>query len=231
MSEQGEPKPVHAIESVLRSPLLRRLTRTQAVWGALVVAMTGVGALLMLLEDRRAGARPPLALVSLTQAPGRSVETIFQTRSPIEPGRWKGVVIHHSGAPMGSPESITEEHNDRGFRGLGYHFVISNGQGAPDGQIFVGYRWQDQLPGVHVVGPLAEQFNRETVGVCLVGDGERRGFTDAQLASLAQLVGALEGRLALPAGAVQLNRDVAPTSGPGRHFPEAAFRELIASGR
>lgn len=217
--------------SLLRSLPWRRLSRTQAVWGALVVAMTGVGGLLMLLEDRPSGAGAPLALVSLTDAPTRSLDSIFETRAPIEAGRWKGVVVHHSGAPMGSPESITKDHNDRGFRGLGYHFVISNGQGAPDGQVFVGYRWQDQLPGVHVAGPLAEQFNRETIGICLVGDGERREFTEAQLASLARLVVALREQTDLPAEAIHLSRDVSPTSAPGRLFPEAMFRELIASGR
>jgi len=222
---------VNSPVSIVRSLPWRRLSRTQAVWGALVAAMTGVGGLLMLLEDRPVGANAPLALVSLTDAPGRSLDAIFDTRAPIETGRWKGLVVHHSGAPMGSPESITEDHNNRGFRGLGYHFVISNGQGAPDGQVFVGYRWQDQLPGVHVAGPLAEQFNRETIGICLVGDGERRAFTEAQLASLARLVSALRDETEIPAESVYLSRDVSPTSGPGRLFPEAVFRELVASGR
>jgi len=206
--------------------------RTHVVWGSLLASMTIVGGLLLLLEDRPASGSAPIAMVGLTSAPGsKNLDALFNLTAPVEPGRWTGIVIHHSGMPVGSAASITDQHNSKGFKGLGYHFVISNGQGSPDGQIFVGYRWQEQLPGVHVGGSRAEYFNSQTIGICLVGDGERRDFTDAQLSKLAELVSTLQARLDIPDRHVMLHREVAPTSSPGRLFPELKFRQMLADAR
>lgn len=191
--------------------------------------MTAVGGLLMALDRAPGAPAGALALVNLdSQRDASGFDAIFDTKTPIVAGRWTGIVIHHSGGALGSPETLTQQHNARGFKGLGYHFVISNGQGAPDGQVFVGYRWPEQLPGVHVAGSRAEQFNRQTIGICLIGDGERREFTPVQIARLAELVSALQRRLGIPDGQVALHRDIAPTSSPGRLFPEATFRQLLA---
>jgi hypothetical protein len=209
---------------------IKRMDRAHLVWASLAGAMTIVGGLMLALDRSPAAPTASVALVNLERARTSSdLDAIFNTKSPIAPGRWTGIVVHHSGGAMGSAESLTQQHNARGFKGLGYHFVISNGQGAPDGQIFVGYRWPDQLPGVHVAGTKAEQFNRQTIGICLIGDGERRPFTEAQVARLAELVSALQSRLNIPDRSVALHREVAPTASPGRLFPEAAFRELLAS--
>ncbi|MBL8746142.1 MAG: N-acetylmuramoyl-L-alanine amidase [Phycisphaerae bacterium] len=206
-----------------------RLARTHVVWGALVAAMTGVGGLLLALDRSPAAPAEAVALVNLERANSNNeFAAIFDTKTPIKPGAWTGIVIHHSGGAIGSAETLTKQHNARGFKGLGYHFVISNGQGAPDGQIFVGYRWSEQLPGVHVAGSKAEQYNRQTIGICLIGDGERREFTSAQIARLAELVSSLQSRLQIPDRNVVLHRDISPTASPGRLFPEATFRQLLA---
>lgn len=209
-----------------------RFTRSQVVWLCLLGAMTSFGALLLALQDRPG--TPPSAFASAPAADARTaprLDAIFRTTEAIGRGQWSGIVIHHSGAPAGSAETIERQHADRGLRGLGYHFVIANGQGAPDGQIHVGYRWDYQLPGAHTAGPQADQLNRSTIGICLVGDGERRAFTEAQLARLADLVTTLQRDLGIPDDAVTLHRDVAPTTSPGRLFPEAAFRAILAESR
>lgn len=212
-----------------RRPNAPRLARAHVVWGALVASMTGVGGLLLALDRTPVGPTSALAMVNLDRgAPTSDFDAIFQTKSPIKPGTWTGIVIHHSGGAIGSPESLTQQHNARGFKGLGHHFVISNGQGATDGQIFVGYRWPEQLPGVHVAGTKAEQYNRQTIGICLIGDGERREFTPAQMSRLAELVSALQSKLNIPDRNVVLHRDIAPTASPGRLFPEAMFRQMLA---
>lgn len=206
-----------------------RLARAHIVWCALLASMTGVGGLLLALDRTPAPPSEAIALVNLDRSTRTTdLSAIFDTQTPIRQGAWNGIVIHHSGGAIGSAETLTQQHNARGFKGLGYHFVISNGQGAPDGQIFVGYRWRDQLPGVHVSGSKAEQYNRQTIGICLVGDGERREFTAAQVARLAELVTELQRKFNIPDRAVVLHRDVAPTASPGRLFPEAAFRQLLA---
>lgn len=216
-------------KAALRPP---QLQRTHVVWGSLLGAMTVVGGLLLLLQEAPGAASAQVPLVQVSGPERRpDFAAVFDTATPIEAGRWTGIVIHHSGSAVGSASTLTDQHNAKGFKGLGFHFVISNGQGAADGQVFVGYRWQDQLPGVHVSGPKAELYNRQTIGICLIGDGERREFTEAQVTRLAALVRSLQDKLGIPDAAVVLHRDVAPTGSPGRFFPEMAFRQRLAGLR
>lgn len=203
-----------------------QMRRKHVVWVSLLASMTTVGGLLLVLDRGPRASADTVPLVEVArQSPTKSFDQIFQVQSEIQPGRWTGIVVHHSASPVGSAETLTRQHNERGYKGLGYHFVISNGQGAPDGQIVVGYRWQQQLPGVHVIGPKAEQYNMNTIGICLIGDGDRREFTDAQMTHLLELISALQDRLAIPDHAVVLHRDIAPTASPGRNFPEVALRQ------
>lgn len=198
------------------------------MWGALVLAMTAVGGSLWLLD----GGRPPridgLRLPALVAAAGpASIDRIFDTRVPMESAPWQAIVIHHSGSTYGSAESIERDHKAMNLSGLGYHFVIGNGSGAGDGELHVGYRWLDQLPGAHTAGQYGEWYNRNAIGICLVGDGDRRAFSDTQIARLVQTVQALQRRLGIPAQNVILHSDVTRTSSPGKLFPVAAFREQL----
>jgi hypothetical protein len=43
------------------------------------------------------------------------------------------LVIHHSACHVGSIERFAAEHEERGFGGIGYHAVVGNGKGMPDG--------------------------------------------------------------------------------------------------
>jgi hypothetical protein len=205
--------------------------RSKAVWGALALSMSTVGGLLYLLQgpgDRLEGlSLPPMVAAAGTS----SIEAIFQTRQAIGPQRWQAIVIHHSGSVVGSPGSIDVQHKAANLDGLGYHFVIGNGSGYGDGDIHVGYRWLDQLPGAHVGGMNGDWFNRNAIGICLVGDGRRRPFTEQQARRLVQAVAALAERLEIPPDRIYLHSDVNPTDSPGRFFPEAAFREQLARFR
>ena len=133
-------------------------------------------------------------------------------------------------------------HGDEGLAGLGYHFVVGNGQGLPDGFIEVGPRWNRQLPGAHVASRTAgdgsrlvtlredasaEQLNLHAVGICLIGNGERRPFTDRQIHELAALVRRLQRELGIPAERVFLHSDVAPVASPGGCFPTGAFEAQL----
>lgn len=217
-----------------RKPAPKRgATRAQAVWGALVLAMTAVGGSLWLLDGGRPSQIDGLRLPALVAAAGpASIDRIFDTRVPMTAAPWQAIVIHHSGSTYGSAESIERDHKAMNLSGLGYHFVIGNGSGAGDGELHVGYRWLDQLPGAHTAGQYGEWYNRNAIGICLVGDGDRREFSDTQIARLVQTVQALQERLGIPAQNVILHSDVAQTSSPGKLFPVAAFREqLLASPR
>ena len=199
------------------------------MWYTLIGAMTLFGGTLLALEDRPGSAPTPFAALTegAVQNDSAGLNAIFSRAAEIQSERWKGIVIHHSATRGGSPSALDQQHRDAGLNGLGYHFVISNGQGSPDGSIHVGRRWLDQAAGAHTVGPNADWYNNNTIGICLIGDGERRRFTKAQLASLAQLTGALQDKLTLDLDSIILHRDIAPTASPGRLFPNIAFRRSL----
>lgn len=220
---------MHKAAALIRTKL-SHFGRSQIVWASLLASMTGVGGLLLALEDRPLTSGVVLAGVD-SAISTTGLGAILHASKPIESSRWRGIIVHHSGSQSGSATSVADQHLARGFKGLGYHFVISNGQGAPDGQIHVGYRWMEQAAGAHASGPDADRLNRETIGICLIGDGDRRAFTPAQLASLTSLVAMLQDAANVEGGRVYLSRDVSPTSAPGRLFPESAFRQQLAVSR
>jgi N-acetyl-anhydromuramyl-L-alanine amidase AmpD len=216
-----------------------RPRRHHVVWGALVCGMTVVGGSMMLLENRPFGASkamalPAAAMVETTPKAGAAqanTANLIAASVPFDQQRWVGIVIHHSGSAMGSADSITRQQQAAGIKSLGYHFVIGNGQGAADGLVTAGPRWLTQQAGAHAKGSQSENLNRRTIGICLVGDGESRTFTEAQVTSLVALVSQLQKQFNIPASAVVLHRDVAATSSPGRLFPEATFWARVAAGR
>lgn len=154
----------------------------------------------------------------------------------VQAGRWKHIVIHHSGTPVGSGKGMDRYHREeRGMEnGLAYHFVIGNGsQKMDDGEIFVGRRWTEQLAGGHVA---LEELNRISLGICLVGNLDSKPPTPRQLASLEALVRALQRRTGLPVSAVTTHQvlhrraEAKHTRCPGRHFPTASFIRRLERG-
>lgn len=209
-----------------RSAVVSR--RTRAVWAALTTSMTAVGGLLFLLaggSPATSNAGVSLSPLVATTNPG-SLESIFRTRADLSPA-WDTIVIHDSGSPVGDAASLDAGARARGLTGLGYHFVVGNGSGMGDGEIHVGYRWLDQLPGAHVAGAAGDTLNRSAIGICLVGDGDRRAFSDEELHRAAQLAAALAARFDIPPERIVLHRDLAETTSPGRYFPAAGFRERV----
>lgn len=208
----------------------RKLTRPQAVWITLIASMTVASAALSFATGpSRAGGKALPGAFELAPAQASSIRSIVEAVR-IEPGHWDGIVIHHSGSNQGSGDSIGRQHDAQGIRGLGYHMVIGNGHGATDGEVFVGYRWQQQLPGAHIAGPMPQEEKNHKIGICIVGDGDTKPFTDDQLSTLALLVRELQGALGIQDEAVTLHRDLASsTTSPGRLFPTGRFRQTLAA--
>src|SRR4029077_329987 len=102
---------------------------------------------------------------------------------------WKYVVLHHSANPTGSYGDIDKEHRKRlGWEGCGYHFVIGNGTGSPDGQIEVARRWSEQKHGVHSRNGKHPDVNEYGIGICLVGDLDEAPPTPRQIAAAKALI-------------------------------------------
>jgi hypothetical protein len=193
------------------------------VLGSLVVSMTVVGGAMALLTgdlDRGASARAAAAVTP-------DADEARVAPSSAEDRSWSGIVIHHSASTSGSMRSLTERQRAQGILGLGYHFVIGNGSGESDGRVLEGPRWGEQLPGAHVEGPRSYEFNQGTIGICIVGDGDRKPFTERQIVALVELVQSLQQRYNIDPGQVYLHRDVAAVASPGRLFPEAMFRQNL----
>jgi len=186
--------------------------------------MTLTAALLMMLEP---GPVAPINQISLSvvdrdRPDGR--RSLFNTAEPLA---WSGIVIHDSRSLSGSLQSLNAAFEAAGRGGLGYHFVINNGQGGPDGRIDAGFRWLNQLVGDYATGPHAELFNRRAIGVCLVGDFDRQPPTEQQVGMLVDLVRELQARFDIPPEHIYT-----PPADQDRGllFPEAAFRQQLLEG-
>jgi hypothetical protein len=202
--------------------------RTQYVFAAFAVAMTGAMAILAVDAPQPAGGFPLTTITSVNDQTRAEHDLLFPTDEHLDRDRWTGIVIHHLGDPFGTPESIHRQHLSYGYQGLGYHFLVGNGNGLADGNIHVGYRWIEQLPGAHVVGEAGQLHNEHSIGICLVGNGDRQPYSDRQMKHLVRLVQRMQKECGIPADAVHLHTDLSPSlTSPGRLFPEAEFRSQL----
>ena len=169
-------------------------------------------------------------LTNLTELDERSDgrDSVFDLAVDLDRPRWTGIVIHHLGEPFGTPESIHRQHLGFGYQGLGYHFILGNGNGLADGEIHAGYRWDHQLAGAHVVGEGGPHHNEHSIGICLVGNGERRQFTERQMTHLIRLIQRLQRELGIPSSSVHLHSDLAESvRSPGRYFSTSQLAEHL----
>lgn len=92
----------------------------------------------------------------------------------------KYIVVHCSDSPQGrgdNAETIHRWHLEKGWDGIGYHYVIDENGNCENGRPLY---WQ----GSHVRG-----YNGKSIGICLIGEGE---YTDAQYSTLRTLIGYME---------------------------------------
>lgn len=173
---------------------------------------------------------PPMAGGLQTVAPDAVVNSLPEStptetltwQPPVPPRDWKYVILHHTASESGSVDSIDRAHRQRTdaegnpWRGIGYHFVIGNGDGMSDGEIQPTFRWLQQIEGAHA-GDL--EYNSYGIGVCLVGNFEERPPTAAQVAAARRLVGELKTAFHIDRSSILRHGDVKATDCPGRYFP------------
>jgi hypothetical protein len=204
----------------------RAPSRTTLVWASFIAAMT-IGAGILALSDGQVSSGFIAASPGWVSERPTAADPITNTRVPVAPGQWTGILIHHSDEPAGDAQALHHRARASGLDGLGYHFVIGNGNGMGDGVIHVGYRWTDQLAGAHAARG-ADEHNLNSIGICLIGNGDRRAFTDRQMRQLVNLVQRLQREYGIPAGAVKLHREVADgVTSPGRFFAAGQVREQL----
>jgi hypothetical protein len=115
----------------------------------------------------------------------------------------KNIFLHCSDSVYGDVLTIDQWHRQRGWKGIGYHYVVLNGKPYRDaryidfldGQIQPGYAlnadpiYQDFEVGIHVAGR-----NSTSLGICLIGTTE---FSDSQLLATRRLITSLLKRFVL----------------------------------
>lgn len=111
-------------------------------------------------------------------------------------------VIHCSDSFFGNADIIRQWHLKRGWRDIGYHWVVLNGYTSPgkfdpdmNGRIEAGRPIDNDIyieegeVGAHALG-----YNERSVGICLIGgqEGTKTAFSLPQYWSALMLVGTLK---------------------------------------
>jgi hypothetical protein len=193
----------------------QRRQRKIVVFSTLLGALSLTSALLMVLEP--APITPAAASSLFAVDEPRSMDAIFETRTPVPANRWRYIYVHHSRTPAGNALTLGQ-----GTNGIGDHFLIGNGDGSMDGEIQVSQRWNQQLSALPPAG--ANTIDPACISICVVGDFDSTVPTPTQIRRLAQLVNTLQGQLHIDRTKVLLMQEPKSAAGIGRYFPTAAFR-------
>lgn len=146
------------------------------------------------------------------------------------------IVIHCSDSEFGSAAEIRRWHLRRGWKDIGYHFVIGNGYPAPhfylppaDGSIEAGRPLDgDRALSAEEIGAHAYGLNTSSVGICVVG---KQRFSAAQFRSLTALCGDLLVRFGLKPEDVVGHCETEHADGKTcPNFPVAHLREALKLG-
>jgi len=198
-----------------RKPALVKFLR-QASMMTLIVS---IGALAFFAVSRFAAGNTYSDTLRRNIAEALAIDPSCRTRD------WKYIILHHSASVRGSAQTFDEWHRARGWRCLGYDFVIGNGQDQGDGFIVAGPRWYRQESGAHAN---SNEYNEHGIGICLVGNFEERPPTPAQWNAVRALVRELRQRYHISseniAGHNQIRRG-GSTACPGRLFPLQQLRD------
>lgn len=197
---------------------MKKSHRKFVVFASLVGVLSFTSALLLALAP--APLAPDVASSLFAVDAPDSMDAVFRTEVPAQAGQWRYVFIHHSRTTAGDALTLGQTTG-----GLNDHFVIGNGDGAIDGEIQVGHRWNQQLAANPPAG--ASGIDPACISICLVGDFDQAVPTPTQMRRLAQLVGALQGRYHITSDRVLLLAQPASAAGAGRYFPTTAFRDQL----
>ena len=209
----------------------------QAISGARRRVVSGICTLFtvqFLASSGCADTNPPQRSTTL----GSSQDSAIVLTADVPLRAWKYIVLHHTATQSGSVASIDASHRNRRdvagnpWRGIGYHFLIGNGSGMPDGAIAPTFRWNEQATGAHAG---IREFNEHGIGICLVGNFEAHAPTKAQIEAATGLVKKLRETFNMKPDQVLRHGDLKSTACPGKKFPLAEIlsrpteREALAA--
>ncbi len=125
----------------------------------------------------------------------------------------KFIVLHNNGVAGRDIANIRRTHKAKGWSDVGYHYVIKE-----DGTIQRGR--PESKSGAHAQG-----LNTNSIGICLIGNGNKQKFTEDQMDALyCKLVELIE---AYPDAKVIGHREVNPYVAKKYHTKKACPGKLI----
>lgn len=141
------------------------------------------------------------------------------------------IIIHCSDSNWGCMREIDFWHKAKGWKSIGYHFVILNGKplsdlflaplngsiecGRPlDGDAFI----EDNEIGSHALG-----YNSDSIGICLIGKND---FTPSQMASLRSLLRALMSQYNISADNILGHNETESGKAQGKTCPNFSVKQL-----
>jgi len=155
------------------------------------------------------------------------VSTLSARLSPeVAARKWEYIVLHHSATEGATVEAIDTAHRARKdaagkpWLGIGYHFVVGDGQGIADGLIEPTFRWRDQIHGAHSGD---RPHNDAGIGICLVGNFDEHPPSQRQIAATRKLIADLQKTYAIRTVNVVVHRDLSVTNCPGKEFDLQQF--------
>lgn len=132
------------------------------------------------------------------------------------------IIIHHSATTQGDAETFRKNHKAKGWRDIGYHYVIGNGTYSGDGEVEIGRTEAED--GAHCS---ADGMNRKSIGICLVGNFDKQKPTPAQMEALERLCKDIMAQYKIPVSKVLGHGEVDATNCPGKNFDMATFRKRL----
>lgn len=201
---------------------------------SLVAAMALASGLLLILEPHPVRSGRNMTLASLQQIRRSAEEALFDFAPTSGQTHWTAIMFRvddlnpasshiqnpSSSEPVREPDRPAEPYDH------GYHFVIENGQGSPDGQITVGSRWVHQVMALPRRGD-RHQINPYVIEIGISADGVESHPTEEQLRTLVWLVQRLQDRFKIPANRVFHDAEFQAPPPSSETFPVAWFRQQL----
>lgn len=198
--------------------------RVFTVLSSLVATLALTAGLLLLLEGQPITSAGPY-MMNLSNST-QNWNSVIRAASPLRNGRWNYIIVYQSGGLSGNATELSEgkdvggtikpQHAGNMTQGANFHFVVDNarnGLGNPDGYVQRGLAWQEQLSTAPYFSwpyltPYHYSAYANAVGVCIIGDINRKGYSSSQIRSTVSLIKALERRLNIPNSCVKLQWEI-----------------------
>lgn len=133
------------------------------------------------------------------------IETNLKFSSLSTRSKTNRIIIHNADAKKCSAQDIHRWHKERGWSGMGYHFLVRK-----DGTIERGR--PENTIGAHASG-----HNSDSIGVCFEGAFMTERMGQTQINAGRELISYLKNKYGITK--VQRHKDVNPTNCPGDNFP------------